>query len=208
MKPHILIVSAAAALGSVGAGCAAPKAAISAELIARLPYDGRAAIYDRENDVTIARDRRDDARLQVERLDNEIDELSARWNRTEQRLNKIGGGARIGACRYMFEAKKSYLKAELKYAEADVDYEDEEVKAALARLEKARSAQLVRYGLAPESKMAPFDQAERVANDKAKAAEKRKSDLRVEQQKAFDAWKAAEDSFFATGDFDAGIWID
>ncbi len=193
----------------VGAGCAGPKAHLTADLIERLPTEGRAAIYDRENDVTIAKNRRDEAQGSIERIEEELAQLSERLKKAEARLAKMGFGGRAGQLRSMVDARKGYLEAQLKVAEAQLEGADLEVAASQARLEQAKERQLVRFGLAPETGLGAFDaEAERL-DKRSREAERKEADVRAQAQKVFVNWKLAEDAYVAaTGDHDAMVWVD
>ena len=202
-RPAVLLALVAAV------GCAGPKAHLSADLIERLPMEGRVAIYDRENDVTIAKNRRDEARASIERLEEELAQLSERQKRAEARLAKMGFAGRSGQLRSMVDARKGYLQAQLRVAEAQLDGADLEVTASQARLEQARQRQLVRFGLAPETDLGAFDaEAERL-DKRSREAERKEADVRAQAQKVFLNWKLAEDAYVgATGDHDAMVWVD
>src|SRR5262249_16527520 len=58
------------------AGACATEGEVSRTLYKRLPRDARMAIYDRENDLTIARSRRDEALAQLAEIGRRKDELS------------------------------------------------------------------------------------------------------------------------------------
>lgn len=199
----------ALALAVLGAACAAPKAKIPPELLERLPAEGRAVIYDRENDLVIAQNRRDDARRGIERIDEEIDEHAARVERSEKRLAKMGFSARVAALKQMAEAQRGYLEAQLEIARATLALAEAEIEAAGARLEQARQRQLVRFGLAPEARMASFDAAAESLDKRVREAERKEADLRAAAQKVFENWKLAEDAYArSTGDHDALVWLD
>ncbi len=197
-----------AALVAVAA-CAGPKAKLSADLIERLPTEGRVAIYDRENDVTIAKNRRDEAKGSIERIEEELVQLSERLKRAEARLAKMGFGGRSSQLRSMVDARKGYLEAQLKVAEAQLEGTELEVSASQARLEQAKQRQLVRFGLAPETDLGAFDaEAERL-DKRSREAERKEADVRAQAQKVFVNWKLAEDAYVtATGDHDAMVWVD
>jgi hypothetical protein len=58
---------------------------VTPQVLARLPQDSRAAIYEAENDVTIARNRRDDAEATMEKLRSELDALEQREDHAKAR---------------------------------------------------------------------------------------------------------------------------
>src|SRR5262245_6917571 len=93
--------------------CAAPQAQVSRDRLDRLPRDGRAAIYDRENDLIIAWNRRDAAKSAIQNLDRELDALEERVQAASSRLRKSAPD-RVSGAKRVAEAKRDYLKANLK----------------------------------------------------------------------------------------------
>ena len=66
----------------------------------------------------------------------------------------------------------------------------------------------MRYGLTAEAELWPFETAAS-AEQRSKDAERSALDLKTSLLSRFEKWKIAEDAYAsATGDFDAGIWID
>ncbi len=59
--------------------CSSTTANLKPELYARLSLEDRAAIYERENDVTIQLSRRDDAKQNVRGTERRLRELSDEW---------------------------------------------------------------------------------------------------------------------------------
>jgi hypothetical protein len=192
----------------VAAACGS-KPRVEPQVLRRLPRDARQAVYEAENDVVIAKNRRDEARLEIARLDAERDAAKAQWKRSEDRLEKSGGSDRIGKARRVLEARLSYLSDEEDAAEAALDRAEIEVDLARARAEEVRFAQAVRYGVAPEAKLAAFQGAVKKLDDEARAAEKKQLDLHARAISSFEAWKQAADEYArTTQDLDTGVWLE
>lgn len=191
------------------AGCATGEAGLTRDEIERMPRDARVAIYDGENDVVIAKSRRDEALLRRAALRREISELGDRADRTATRLKKAKLGDRVGAVKKAVSVHRDYLEAELTAVAAAVDATEEEVGASRARLELTRQRQLVRTGRVLASTVEAYEQHVKDLEKKTKEAQRKELDLRTSAQKVFEKWKAAEDAYArATGDWDSGIWID
>jgi hypothetical protein len=176
--------------------------------LARLPKDSRAAIYEGENDVTIAKNRRDDAQATMDRLRAELDALDHRADRAKARASRGSAGNASGIGR-VSDAKRAYLEAEREAAGFGRERAEAEIALARGRLERTRKAQLVRVGLLPEGDLAPYDQAERALDASLREAEKRELDKHTAALKRFEDWKRTEDEYTrATGDFDNLVWVD
>ncbi len=191
-------------------GCGGPQANIPKSLLIRLPRDARTAVYDHENDVVIAKSHRDEAVDMMHRLAAERSQLSDRQKRMETRLKKMGADAnRISLARKTLDAKREYLDAALKAADGQVDASNAEIASARARLELTKKQQLLRYGLASEQQLQPFEAAVKNAETHGRSADRRALDLKTTALKEFEKWKQNEEKYAsATGDFDAGVWID
>jgi hypothetical protein len=197
------------ALGAfAAAGCATPEARLTADVLARMQREARVEIYDRENDLAIARGKEDDARLRIEALGAQLEGLDKYGAGVRARLAKLGGDK---ATRWdpALSARRAYLVAQRRLAEASRALAEENVTAAHARLEQTRQRQLVRTGRALASSLAPFDASVGASEKRLRELERRDQDLRLEAEKAFETWKGAEDEFArATSDYDTGVWID
>jgi hypothetical protein len=202
-------VSRLGLLFALFAGACATEGELSRTLYKRLPRDARMAIYDRENDLTIAKSRRDEALAQLAEIGRRKDELSQALKTGEARLKKSGHGERSGGLRKMAGARRAFYDAQAKTAKMAMKYAEAEIDAATARLEQARQQQLIRFGLAQESTLVPFDATVKQREKDATQAQRQELDARAQQQQVFTNWKAAEEQYASsTGDFDAGIWID
>lgn len=189
-------------------GCAS-RPHVEPQTLRRLPHDARQAVYEAENDVVIAKNGRDEARAELARLDAERDAARAQWKRSEQRLEKSGGGGRVDQAHHVLDARLAYLSAEEDAAEAALDRAEIEVELARARAEEVRFAQAVRYGVAPEAQLAGFQAQVKKLDDRARGAEKKQLDLHAKAITAFEAWKqAAVDYARATQDLDTGVWLE
>src|SRR5207237_240676 len=102
------------------AGCAAPTAQLSPDVLARLQRESRVEIYDRENDVVIARNREDEVRLRIARLAHEHDELVPRGKKMQERLTRAHGSG-AGRIDRTVQAKRAYLAAQVKLSNAQLD---------------------------------------------------------------------------------------
>jgi hypothetical protein len=191
------------------AGCASEGGALSPAMLERLPRDARIAIYDRENDLTIAKSRRDEAEAMLADLARKKGELAQAVKTGESRLRKGGHGDRVGGLRKMADARREFYDAQAKTARASLKYAEAEIAAAGARLDQSRQQQLIRFGLQQESTLLPFDAEVKTREKEATLAQRKELEARAEQQKVFTDWKSAEEQYASsTGDFDAGIWID
>jgi hypothetical protein len=191
------------------AGACATEGELSHTLYLRLPRDARMAIYDRENDLTIARSRRDEALAQLAEIGRRKDELSQALKTGDTRLKKSGHSDRSSGLHKMGEARRAFYDAQAKTAKMAMKYAEAEIEAATARLDQTRQQQLIRFGLAQESTLVPFDAEVKQREKDATAAQRMELDARAQQQQVFTNWKAAEEQYASsTGDFDAGIWID
>jgi hypothetical protein len=195
-------------LAIVLSGCAG-NADLSSELYQRLSRDDRAAIYERENEVTIAQSRRDEAKLFEAQIKLRMKELDEQWDRCTERLEKQKQAARIDGAKKLRETHEAFLDDQLKIARAHVNKRELEIDAAKVRLELQKQRQLVKSGHALEKTLEAFEERVRAAEREAKDADTKELDLRVEAQKKFLDWKAAEAEYSkASGDYDSLVWVD
>jgi hypothetical protein len=188
--------------------CGSSQAHWNASSMERLPLDSRRVVYERENEVTIALNRRDDAQQTIERLEEERAGLDERQKRAESRLARTGGD-RSSRVRRVIDARRDWIEAQLEAARAAQQRTEGDLELARARLHTSRQQQLARMGLAPETSVAPFTETEKACEREAQKLEKRELDVRTTGNKAFERWKQAEDDYAqATGDYDALVWID
>ena len=176
----------------------------------RLPRDGRQEVFDAENDVTIARNRHDEAKDRLRALKVALDQLDERQGRSEKRLSATPAGpSRVSALRQVTRAEQDYLEARQEVAESDLEVAEQEVITARARLELVKQRQLVRIGKVSLASLKDFEKA--IEAEEATGKRKRASslDLRSKAQTRLDAWKAAQQGYASqTGDFDSGVWIE
>jgi hypothetical protein len=173
----------------------------------RLPHESRVQLYDAENDVVIARSRRDEAAAHLDALKRDIDEEGRRWKRISAVLSKSAPN-KIDPAKQAFTAKKDYLGQEVSIAQATIRTADAEIEATLARLDQVQQRQLVRSGRALAASLTSFDEKVKVLERRAREIERKELDLRTEAQKVYEKWKASEDDYArATGDFDAIVWM-
>ncbi len=190
------------------AGCGGMHAELPEDLIYSLPRDERIVIYDAENDVVIARSRQDDAERRILKLRQDLKDLSERWDRTKERLDKTHND-RTSKAKDVYVAKRKYIDESLDIAKIGLDVSEAQVDAATARLELARARQLVRLGTLEEAKLKDFEEVVKDREKRSKDVDKKEVDMRIESQKSLTAWKDAEDAYArATGDFDSLVWID
>jgi hypothetical protein len=183
-------------------GCAATTSPFE-----RLSRDARGAIYDRENDVVIARSRKDEAERGLQLLHEERNELKRRFGREQARLKKSGGHA--AEAQVPNDRRLEYLVAQERAFDGVLRHADTEIAAARARLELTRHQQLVRFGMEREAVLSSLQADVKSAEQRATLATRRELELKGEAQKRFAAWKSAEEAYVnATGDFDSGVWVD
>ncbi|MCC6809071.1 MAG: hypothetical protein IT381_16705 [Deltaproteobacteria bacterium] len=188
--------------------CAA-TADLSSELYQRLNREDRAAIYERENEVTIAQSRRDEAKIFQARTKQRVKELDEQWDRCKERLEKQNQAGRIDGAKKLLETHEAFLDEQLKIAAAHLEWRTLEIDTAKARLELQKQRQLVKSGHARETTLESFEQRVREAEREAREGEKKELDLRAESQKKFLEWKAAENEYAkASGDWDSLVWVD
>ena len=189
------------------AGCAAPTAQLSPEMLARLQRESRIEIYDRENDVVIARNKQDEARRRVSLLSSEIETLGERAKKMEMRAVKAGGPA-LASLQKTVTARRGYLEAQKHLAEMQLAVAENRVEVASARLEQTRQRQLIRTGRALQPSILPFDARVELLEKQLADRERREADMHLGTEASFEVWKSAEDAYAkATGDYDTGIWL-
>ena len=199
----------ALACALTAAGCV-PQAQLSPDVVVRLQRDARVEIYDRENDLAIARGRADDVRVRQEQVRRQLDELEGFTKQVKARLAKNENGAEQAASfGRTLAAKRAFLLVQLRQLDAQLAAAEAQSGVAYARLEQTRQRQLVITGRALQSSLERFDQSVEAADERVRDAERREADARLEAERAFGNWKAAEDEYArSTGDYDTGIWID
>ena len=199
------------ALAAASPGCAAPQAQLPADVLQRMQAEARTAIYDRENDLSIARNRLDEAESQRAAVLRQRQHLDDSARRLRERFGKsgAGGAARAQKLERPVAAHRGYLDAQLRQLGARHDVAEAQAYAAHARLQQTRQLELVRTGRALARSMEPFDKAVQERDEDVRAAERREGDRRIETEKAYQQWKAAEDEYAAaTGDWDTSVWTD
>jgi chromosome segregation ATPase len=192
------------------AGCASSAPELSRAERERLPRDARQEIFDAENDLTIARNREDEAAKRRRALDEAIEAVGERHKRMEKRLEASkDGAARVAGARRVLRAERDYLEAQLDAAEAQVKVAERETSTARARLELVKQRQLARIGKVPIASLPEFEKAIATREARVKEARAGDLDLRSKAQSRLDAWKAAQAEYAAqTKDFDTGVWLD
>lgn len=193
----------------VSAGCV-PEAQLSPDVLIRLQRDARVEIYDRENDLAIARGRADDVLVRKEQVRRQLDELEGFTKQVKARLAKNENGAeQAAAYGRTLAAKRAFLIVQLRQLDAALDAAEAQAAAARARLEQTRQRQLVITGRAVQASLDRFDKAVELSDKRVRDAERREADARLEAERAFSNWKASEAEYAkSTGDYDTGIWID
>src|SRR5205814_6873095 len=126
------------------------------DVLARMERDARIEVYDRENDVAIARGRQDQVRLRAAALRRELGELDEQGKRIAARLRKAGGG-RAEKYERPLNSHRAFIEAQLRLADAARATAEIGVDGAVARLEQTRQRQLVRTGRAVAVTLQPFD---------------------------------------------------
>jgi hypothetical protein len=176
----------------------------------RLPRDARQEIFDAENDVIIAHNRKDEAVERLHALGVALDQLDERQDRSEKRLSALGGGSsRVSPLRKVTRAEQDYLETRQEVAESDVEVAEQEITTARARLNLVKQRQLVRIGKVPLASLKEFEKAIEAQEVKGKQKRASSLDLRSRAQARLDAWKAAQEAYAGqTGDFDSGVWIE
>ena len=198
----------ATALAVALSACAGPQAEIPPDVLQRMQTEARAEIYDRENDLSIARNRLDEARARSQAVRRERDELDEAANRTRARLAKAGG-ERESRVQKPIAARRSYLDAQLRQLAALQDVCEAQADAADGRLEQTRQRELVRTGRALAKSMKVFDKNVEALDKRVAARERREGDIRLETEKAYEVWQAAASEYAkATGDWDSAVWTD
>ena len=207
--PHPVVIALAALVAGSVAACAPPRANLTADVLARMQHEARVEIYDRENDVFIAMRRRGDAAIALSQLEKDKDGEGAAEKRLAERLEKAGRADRVAQLQPRWKARRDWIEARLRRQRGDLVLADEQSAGAIARLEQTRQRQLVRTGRALAEQLVPFDQRIERVELRLKELERKQQDLQIDEEKSFDAWKAAEDADWkASGDYDTGVWSD
>jgi hypothetical protein len=190
-------------------GCGGSNLNLTQDEVDRMPYESRLTIYDGENDVVIARSRRDEATRQIVALKHESDDLDKRLDRSIERFKKAKQNDRISPLKKAISARQKYLSAQISTSEAAVRSADVGIAVARARLDAVKQRQLARTGRATAATIEEYEAKVASLQKWEKETQRRELDIRVEAQKVFETWKQAEEEYArATGDFDSGIWID
>jgi hypothetical protein len=201
-------ISRIAVVALAVAGCGGSEYVLTADERERLPHEGKVALYDAENDVVIARSRRDEASAHLTALKRDIDSDGRRWKRISSALSK-SAPQKIDPAKRAVTARRDYLDSEVSISQANIRTADAEIDAALARLGQVRQRQLVRSGRALIGTIAPWDEKVKVLERRAREVQRKELDLRTEAQKVYEKWKAQEDDYArTTGDFDAIVWAE
>lgn len=190
------------------AGCGGSDYVLTADERERLPHEGKVALYDAENDVVIARSRKDEATTHLTLLKREIDEEGRRWKRISSGLSK-SAPQKIDPAKRAINSRRDYLDSEVTISQANIRTAEAEIDGAMARLGQVRQRQLVRSGRALVGTIAPWDEKVKTLERRAREVQRKELDLRTEAQKVYEKWKAQEDDYArATGDFDAIVWAE
>ena len=194
-------------------GCASvPTADLTPDVLARMQREARIELYDRENDVVIARNRADEVRLRIASLQHDLDELGTKGKRMQKRVaerDQKNDTDSEGGLTKTVRARRGYLETQLRLQRASLALAAGQVATSAAHLEQTRQRQLVRTGRALAATMARFDAQVKRLELAQKDLEKRELDLAQKSETAFQDWKTAEDEYAkSTGDWDTGIWVD
>ncbi|MFH0901876.1 MAG: hypothetical protein V2A73_14695 [Pseudomonadota bacterium] len=189
-------------------GCASSPR-IPVELVDRLPPEGKAAIHESENEVIIARNSRDLALEALARARAEARELDERWERAQARLKKAKRLGDVGLAKKVVDARQRHADARVELAETRVECADAAIGKAIAKLDKTKYGELVRFGAAPGSGMTHWEQRVADAEKGAEEAQRREINLQAKALEFFEGWKRAEQEYIQTaGDHDTCVWID
>jgi len=198
---RVFLVAAALPL----AACGGPSASlrVSEKVVSQFPPDARTWVYDAENEVIIALDIRDAAKLKIAAIDQEIDRAKGGVDAAQKRGGKGEGPAK---------ARVSWYEARREHAEALLDAAEVAVICARASLELAKAKLVVRFDILGDDKSFSVKAFERQQENCARDLMElnRKADkLRDRAKKAEGDWrKARYDYVRASGDYDHGLWID
>ncbi len=192
------------------AACASTSPKLSRDERERLPLDGRQEIFDAENDVIIARNRTDMALERLRSLNEALDQLDDRQDRSETRLKaKAGSAGNISLLHKVTQAESDYLEARRDVAEAEVAVAEQETRISKSRLDLTKQRQLVRIGKAPMASLQTYEKTIAEQEERGKQTRSSSLDLRTKAQSLLDAWKNAQAEYARqTRDFDTGIWVD
>ena len=201
-----------ACLGLAGllAACGSTSPALSRDERERLPLDGRQEIFDAENDVIIARNRADMAQERLRAVEESLDQLGDRQDRSEKRLSANSAtSGNISLLRKVTRAERNYLEARRDVALAEVAVANQETRIARVRLNQVKQRQLARVGKAPITSLAAYERALQDEEERGKQTRSSSLDLRTKAQSLLDAWKTSQSDYAGqTRDFDSGIWLE
>ena len=201
-----------ACLGLSGllAACGSTSPALSRDERERLPLDGRQEIFDAENDVIIARNRADMAQERLRAVEESLDQLGDRQDRSEKRLSANSAtSGNISLLRKVTRAERNYLEARRDVALAEVAVANQETRIARVRLNQVKQRQLARVGKAPITSLAAYERALQDEEERGKQTRSSSLDLRTKAQSLLDAWKTAQSDYARqTRDYDSGVWLE
>jgi len=188
-------------------GCGSGAVQLSHEEYGRLPREYRLELFDAENDLVIARNRRDEAADHRADAERALADLNHRWDRTTKRLSSSGQAAKLPKARHVFDMNVAYLASQVDVADAGIRRAEAETRVRQARLEVVAQRQAARIGRATVASIKPFEEAVTKLEGKLKAASAAEAELRTRVQTQLNAWKVAEDDYAATAnDYDTGVW--
>jgi hypothetical protein len=190
--------------------CASTSPNVTRDERERLPLDGRQEIFDAENDVIIARNRTDMALEHLRAIEEALDKLDDRQDRSEKRLTANAASSNnVSPLRKVTRAERDYLEARRDVAEAEVAVAKQETHISKSRLDLVKQRQLVRIGKAPMSSLQTYEKAIADQEERGKQSRSSSLDLRTKAQGLLDAWKTAQAEYARqTRDYDSGIWVD
>lgn len=181
----------AVALAGIVAGCAG-SITVDPELVEVFPEEGRRWMYEAENEVIIALDRRDAARDALEAL-----------------LDKRQTTPPSPKAPALYDARISWLDASIDHAEAEIHAAEIAVRCAKRGLELTKARLAVRFDLpVAEGYVTPFqDVYLSCATDLADAREDA-GHLSVLMKEARQFWRQTRSAHAKqTGDYNHGLWI-
>jgi chromosome segregation ATPase len=192
------------------AACASTSPSLSRNERERLPLDGRQEIFDAENDLIIARNRADLAQDHLRAVEDALEQLDDRQDRSEKRLSaNAATSGNISPLRKVTRAERNYLDARRDVGLAEVEVAKQEIHIARVRLDQVKQRQLVRIGKAPITSLAAFEKSLQDEEERGKQTRSSSLDLRTKAQTLLDAWKTAQAGYAGqTRDFDSGIWLE
>jgi hypothetical protein len=193
----------------LASGCAAPEAHVPPDVLQRLQAEARNEIYDRENDVAIAKNKLDEVQARAQAVQRQLASLDEVGKRARARLARAGAADRAGKLDQPLAARRAYLDAQLRQLAALREVAVAQIAAARGRMEQTRQRELVRTGHALARSMVPFDDNVMALDQRVSERERRDADLKQDTEKAYQAWQAAGSEYAkSTGDYDSAIWTD